>query len=306
MIDALINRPALGNFPSCTYSELLTSSVLKYAPKGLNQVFTALAGSDANETAYKAAFMFYRRRERGGAEFTPEELSSCMVNAAPGSPELAIMSFKRAFHGRLFATLSTTRSKPIHKMDIPSFNWPVAPFPELKYPLEEHIQENEAEEKKCIEEAERIITSWHCPVVAIIIEPIQSEGGDNHASPSYFRGLREMTKRLGVLMIVDEVQTGIGATGKFWAHDHWELETPPDLVTFSKKAQTAGYFFGDERLRPDRPYRQFNTWMGDPSKALIFRAITEEIEKYGLVEHTVSFGECRLIIKKLTITGTRR
>ncbi|KAI5789250.1 aminotransferase class-III-domain-containing protein [Pyronema domesticum] len=290
MIDALINRPALGNFPSCTYSELLTSSILKYAPKGLNQVFTALAGSDANETAYKAAFMFYRRRERGGAEFSPEELSSCMVNAAPGSPELAIMSFKRGFHGRLFATLSTTRSKPIHKMDIPSFNWPVAPFPELKYPLEEHIQENEAEEKKCIEEAERIITSWHCPVVAIVIEPVQSEGGDNHASPSYFRGLREMTKRLGVLMIVDEVQTGIGATGRFWAHDHWELETPPDLVTFSKKAQTAGYFFGDERLRPDRPYRQFNTWMGDPSKALIFRAITEEIEKYGLVEHTARVG----------------
>lgn len=292
MINAIINRPAIGNFPSGDYAEILRNGVLSVTPPGLNQVFTALAGSDANELAYKAAFMYYRRRERGeGTEFSTEELDSVMRNAAPGSPDLAIMSFKKGFHGRLFGSLSTTRSKPVHKIDIPSFNWPQAPFPALKYPLEEHADANSAEEQRCLEEAQRILTTWHCPVVAIIIEPIQSEGGDNHASPAYFRGLREITKKHNVLMIVDEVQTGIGATGKFWAHEHWGLQSPPDIVTFSKKAQTAGYYYGNPLLRPNKPYRQFNTWMGDPSKAILFRAIIHEIKRLDLVNHTAQVGE---------------
>jgi 4-aminobutyrate aminotransferase/(S)-3-amino-2-methylpropionate transaminase len=288
MINAIINRPALGNFPSADYADILKTGILAVAPPGLNYVFTALAGSDANETAYKAAFMYYSRMKRGeGIQFSAEELYSAMRNAVPGSPDLAIMSFTKGFHGRLFGSLSTTRSKAIHKIDIPSFNWPQAPFPALKYPLEKHIEANNAEEQRCLKEAERILTTWHCPVVAIVIEPIQSEGGDNHASPVYFRGLREITKKHNVLMIVDEVQTGVGATGKFWAHEHWGLQSPPDMVTFSKKAQTAGYYYGNSLLRPSHPYRQFNTWMGDPSKAILFRAIIGEIKRLDLVNQTV-------------------
>ena len=81
-------------------------------------------------------------------------------------------------------------------------------------------------------------------------------------------------------MIVDEVQTGklifkstasthgaqctyilagFGATGTFWAHEHFNLQPPPDIVTFSKRAQTAGYYFGDEKLIPEQAFRQFNT-----------------------------------------------
>jgi 4-aminobutyrate aminotransferase/(S)-3-amino-2-methylpropionate transaminase len=293
MITSLINRPALGNFPSADWSQILRTGILKAAPKGLNQVFTAMAGSDANETAYKAAFMYYRQLQRGGpdVEFTEEELLSTMNNQGPGSPQLSILSFKSAFHGRLFGSLSTTRSKAIHKLDIPAFDWPQATFPTLKYPLEEHVQENAAEEKRCLEEVERLIKEYHNPVAAVMVEPIQSEGGDNHASPAFFQGLRDITKRTNVLFIVDEVQTGVGATGKFWAHDHWNLSSPPDMVTFSKKAQTAGYYFGNPALRPNKPYRQFNTWMGDPSRALIFRGIIEEVERLGLVENTRVTGD---------------
>jgi 4-aminobutyrate aminotransferase/(S)-3-amino-2-methylpropionate transaminase len=293
MITSLINRPALGNFPSADWSHILKTGILRAAPKGLNQVFTAMAGSDANETAYKAAFMYYRQLQRGGpeVEFTAEEIESSMNNKGPGSPQLSILSFKSAFHGRLFGSLSTTRSKPIHKLDIPAFDWPQATFPQLKYPLEEHVQENAAEEKRCLEEVERLIKEFHNPVAAVMVEPIQSEGGDNHASPAFFQGLRDITKRNKVLFIVDEVQTGVGATGKFWAHDHWNLSTPPDMVTFSKKAQTAGYYFGNPALRPNKPYRQFNTWMGDPSRALIFRGIIEEVERLNLVENTRITGD---------------
>ncbi|KAI5298016.1 4-aminobutyrate transaminase [Ascosphaera atra] len=214
-----------------------------------------------------------------------------MLNKAPGSPQLSVMSFKSGFHGRLFGSLSTTRSKPIHKLDIPAFDWPQAPFPQLKYPLDQFAAENAAEEQRCLAEAERLMKEWHHPVAAIVIEPVQSEGGDNHASPAFFQGLRDITKRNNVLMIVDEVQTGVGATGKFWAHEHWNLTTPPDMVTFSKKAQTAGYYFGNPELRPNKPYRQFSTWIGDPARVCLFRSIIQEIERLNLVEHTAKTGD---------------
>lgn len=210
MISALVNRPAIGNFPSSTWHDILRTGLLRVSPPGgLDRIFTAQSGSEANELAYKAAFMLYRRRQRGeGVDWTAEETASCLANSAPGSPDLAIMSFANSFHGRGFGSLSTTRSKAVHKLDIPAFDWPQAPFPALKYPLEEHAQENAAEEQRCLAEVERLLTTWRCPVAAVITEPIQSEGGDNHASASFFQGLRDVTEKHGALMIVDEVQTG--------------------------------------------------------------------------------------------------
>lgn len=293
MASALINRPALGNFPQHDWADILETGILSVAPKGLNQVFTGQSGSDANELAYKAAFMWKRQQQRGGADvdFTHHEINSAMTNQSPGAPQLSILSFKSAFHGRLFGSLSTTRSKPIHKLDIPAFDWPQAPFPTVKYPLDQYAAENAAEEQRCLDETERLIKEWHAPPAAIVIEPIQSEGGDNHATPNFFRGLRELTKKHNILFIVDEVQTGVGATGKFWAHEHWGLESPPDIVTFSKKAQTAGYYYGNNDLRPNKPYRQFNTWMGDPARAILFRAIIQEINRLDLVTNTAITGK---------------
>ena len=121
MISSIINRPALGNFPQHDWADILRSGILKVAPRGLNQVFTGTHGSDANELAFKAAFMYKRRVERGGpdVDFTEEEATSAMNNQAPGSPQMSILSFKTGFHGRLLGSLSATRSKPIHKVDIP-------------------------------------------------------------------------------------------------------------------------------------------------------------------------------------------
>ncbi|KAL2113218.1 hypothetical protein VUR80DRAFT_4925 [Thermomyces stellatus] len=291
VVSALANRHAIGNFPSQEWCDILRDGLLKVAPKGLDKIFTAQTGSEANELAYKAAFMLYRRRERGeGVGWTQEEIDSCLNNSQPGSPELAVLSFKNSFHGRGFGSLSTTRSKAVHKLDIPAFNWPQAPFPALKYPLEQHVEENDAEEKRCLEAVEQLIKTWHCPVAALVIEPIQSEGGDHHASPAFFRGLRDITKRHNVVMIVDEVQTGFGATGKFWAHEHFDLQAPPDIVTFSKRAQTAGYYFEDDKLVPDQAYRQFNTWIGDPARVLMAKAIVNEILDKDLVTQCARVG----------------
>lgn len=292
MASAIINRPALACFPQADYALILREGILAAAPPGMNKVWTALSGSCANETAFKAAFMYQAAKQRGSLDFSDEELSSCMVNQPPGSPERVILSFEKSFHGRLFGSLSTTRSKPIHKLDIPAFKWPVAPFPSLKYPLNEHAKDNAGEEDRCLARLEEIIASYppHT-VAAIIVEPVQSEGGDNHASSHFFQSLREITQKHEILMIVDEVQTGVGATGKFWAHEHWNLSSPPDMVTFSKKFQAAGFYFSNENLQPKQAYRQFNTWCGDPSKAILARSIYQEIEKNDLVSKTAQVGD---------------
>lgn len=215
-----------------------------------------------------------------------------MINQEPGSPNLSVLSFRGAFHGRLMGCMSTTHSKAIHKVDIPAFDWPVVDFPKLRYPLDQFKDENVKEEERCLTLAEEaiIVSQDKSPVAAIIVEPIQAEGGDNHASPMFFRKLRDIATNHGVAFIVDEVQTGGGSTGTFWAHEGWGLENPPDIVTFSKKMQTGGYYNKPE-FRPTESYRIFNTWMGDPSKMIQLGAFLNTVEKDNLLENTTITGE---------------
>lgn len=291
MVNSIVNRPALACFPSTNYKQILEDGLLAAAPPGMDRIWTALSGSDANETAYKAAFMYQHAKLRGDKPFTQEELTSSMENKLPGASDMSILSFEKGFHGRLFGSLSTTRSKAIHKLDIPAFPWPKAPFPKLQYPLAEFESENRAEEERCLAELEATIEGAPSKVAAVIVEPVQSEGGDNHATSFFFQGIRDITKKHDVLFIVDEVQTGVGASGKMWAHEHWNLTTPPDMVTFSKKFQAAGFYFSNAELQPKLPFRQFNTWCGDPSKAILAKGIYQEIVKHNLVEKTAKLGD---------------
>jgi len=216
-----------------------------------------------------------------------------MSNLPPGSPDVAIMSFRGGFHGRSLGTLTTTRSKPIHKVDIPAFHWPVAPFPTIKYPYDQFGAENRAEEARCLEQTEALIKTWPSKVVGMIIEPIMGEGGDKAASNDYYRKLRGIALNHDIAFAVDEVQTGVGATGKFWAHEHWELEKaglpPPDAVSFAKKMQASG-FYHNLPLRAPTEYRNFNTWMGDPVRALQAKEILAEIKEKLLVQNVVEVG----------------
>lgn len=222
-----------------------------------------MCGSCSNENAYKNIFIWYCQKRRGiDVEFTDNEKNSCMINMAPGSPKLSMLSFKGAFHGRTLGVLATTHSKYIHKIDVPSFDWPIATFPEYKYPLEENVKYNKDQDTKCLAEVEDLIVKWNKAenfVAGIVVEPIQSEGGDNEASPEFFQGLQRVGKKHGCALLIDEVQTGGGPSGKFWCHEHFNLPTPPDIVTFSKKMQIGGYFHTKE-MTPKQSYRVFNTW----------------------------------------------
>jgi len=90
-----------------------------------------------------------------------------------------------------------------------------------------------------------------------------------------------MCKDFGAAFIVDEVQTGVCSSGQMWAHESWGLEESPDFVCFSKKALLGGYYYKDE-FQPPQGYRIFNTWMGDATKLLLFRAVLETVENEGL------------------------
>lgn len=295
----IANRPALGVFPGKEWPNKLKKVLLRkeVAPPGLTHITTMMCGSCSNENAFKNIFMWYSEKQRKGAPFTKEEMETCMINQEPGSPKYSIMSFKGAFHGRTIGALSTTHSKYIHKIDVPAFDWPIASFPEYRYPLEENVRENQQEDKRCLAEVEELIekykTEKKVPVAGVIIEPIQAEGGDNHASPEFFQELRRITSKHGIALLIDEVQTGGGPTGKMWCHEHFNLESPPDLVTFSKKMQLGGYYHREE-LKPKQSFRVFNTWMGDPSKLILLEAILDTVINENLLKQVVNVGNYML------------
>nr|AAA70415.1 GABA transaminase [Rattus norvegicus] len=294
--STFINRPALGILLQRTLWTSSGSPCSRWLPKACVSSSRWPAGPAPMRMAFKTIFMWYRSKERGQRGFSKEELETCMVNQSPGCPDYSILSFMGAFHGRTMGCLATTHSKAIHKIDIPSFDWPIAPFPRLKYPLEEFVTDNQQEEARCLEEVEDLNVKYRKKkrtVAGIIVEPIQSEGGDNHASDDFFRKLRDIARKHGCAFLVDEVQTGGGCTGKFWAHEHWGLDDPADVMSFSKKMMTGG-FFHKEEFRPSAPYRIFNTWLGDPSKNLLLAEVINIIKREDLLNNVAHAGKTLL------------
>lgn len=293
-ISMVVNRAALGIAPPVNHAKHLQESLMKVAPEGLDHVQTMACGSCALENAFKAAFIRYRTMQRGSKEPTLIELDSCMKHQQPGTPDLSILSFSKGFHGRTMGTLSATHSKALHKVDIPAFNWPVAPFPELKYPLEDHVVENKQEEARCLEEVYAVIEKQNATgacVAGVVVEPVQSEGGDNHASPEFFRELQKISKKFNAAFIVDEVQTGVCVTGKFWAHQHWGLPESPDIVAFAKKMLVGGFYFKGDFLT-SHSFRIFNTWLGDPARVFMLEAVINAIVEDKLIDRTIVAGNC--------------
>lgn len=100
------------------------------------------------------------------------------------------------------------RSKPVHKVDIPAFDWPISKFPRYMYPLEKHEGHNQKQDEACLENVRQLIESRkkeNRDVAVLIVEPIQSEGGDHYASPQFFQGLQKICQEHGIAFIVDEV-----------------------------------------------------------------------------------------------------
>lgn len=183
-------------------------------------------GALAVENAMKTAFDWKVRR-----------------NLASGKGELGrqILHLEHAFHGRSGYTLSVTNTDPTKTDYFPKFSWPRIPAPALSFPLtDENLARVEALEKHAIAAAERAFDENPDDIAGILVEPIQGEGGDNHFRPEFFRELRRLADEREALLIYDEVQTGLGLTGKWWAYQHHGIL--PDVLCFAKKTQVGGIF----------------------------------------------------------------
>ena len=149
--------------------------------------------------------------------------------------DFQVIHFKEAFHGRTGYTLSLTNTAdPKKYLYFPKFDWPRVHNPKIDFPINDTNNKNvEAAEKKSLDEIKQAIQRHPRKIAALIIEPIQGEGGDNHFRREFLQSLRTITQENDILLVFDEVQTGMGTTGKMWAHEHFDCQ--PDLIAFGKK-----------------------------------------------------------------------
>ena len=124
------------------------------------------------------------------------------------------------------------------------FKWPCITNPKITFPLNNQNLENVKElERQALSEIKQAVSQSQNDIAALIIEPIQGEGGDNHFRKEFFLELRRLCDEHEMMLILDEVQTGVGLTGKMWAYEHFDFK--PDILTFGKKTQVCGIMVGN-------------------------------------------------------------
>ncbi len=191
--------------------------------------------------------------------------------------------------------MSLTNTDPA-KVDLfPKFNWPRVTNPMLKFPLTPESLEHTIElEKQSIAEINQAFIDHKDDIAAIIIEPIQAEGGDNHFRTEFLKQLRQIADDNDSLLIFDEVQTGGGLTGTFWAHE--QLEVKPDILAFGKKMQICGILVTDRIDDIDDHVfivssRINSTWGGNYTDMVRSTKFLEIIEEEQLVQNVKDLSE---------------
>ncbi len=292
-VRASVNPTSTPFLTAPGWMDFLQELEAKWAPRGMTKVFCVDGGGEGVDAALKAAFIRHgeNRREREGRPRDPlqlpdDEKDDILRNH--GTDAVAL-SFEGAFHGRGLGSLSATHSKVIHKADLPAFPWPSVPFPALRWPLDRYAEENARAEVACVNALVDALEQLAGLVAAIIVEPVQAEGGDRHASPSFFRRLQEIAGAAGAALVFDEVQTGTAISGTMWCHEQFDLPRPPDLVTMGKKMQLGGFFATD--AYDIRQFgRMYQTKNGDRAKAILALATLHAIEDEHLLEHVRTEG----------------
>jgi len=278
-----VNKPSNSDAYTVEMAEFVETFYRIAQPEYLPYTFFVDGGALAVENALKTAFD-WKVRKNFVKGFTEERGRQ-------------IIHFRRAFHGRSGYTLSLTNTDPTKTNYYPKFKWPRILNPSIKFPLTEaHLKEVQADEETAVKQIKEAIINNPDDIAAIIIEPIQAEGGDNHFRKEFLVRLREICDENEILLIFDEVQTGIGLTGKMWAH---EFFVKPDLMAFGKKAHICG-FLSSTRIDDvldnvfHKPSRINSTFGGNLVDMVRFMRIMEIIEEEKLVENARVQGEFML------------
>jgi L-lysine 6-transaminase len=205
-----------------------------------------------------------------------------------------VVHLEHAFHGRSGYTLSLTNTDPVKTNYFPKFDWPRIPCPAVTFPLDgDHLTRVQEAEQLSIAAAERAFDQHSDDIAAILVEPIQGEGGDNHFRPEFLRELRRLADEREALLIYDEVQTGLGITGQWWAYQHHGIA--PDILCFAKKMQVGGIFAARRVDQVESnvfttPGRISSTWGGSLVDMVRCTRILEIIVAEGLLDNAAARG----------------
>jgi L-lysine 6-transaminase len=215
--------------------------------------------------------------------------------AGHGERGTQVLHFRHAFHGRTGYTMSLTNTDP-RKTDLfAKFDWPRVSCPHIDFSLPESERERDviARERESEAEIRTFIAGRKIDICAIIIEPIQGEGGDNHFRGEWLKKLREICDENEILLIFDEVQCGMGVTGRMWCCQNSGVL--PDLLAFGKKAQVCGVMAGpridevkDNAFR--LPSRLNSTWGGNFTDMVRSTHFMRIVEEEHLVENAGKVG----------------
>jgi putrescine aminotransferase len=254
----------------------LAEKIVRHTYPSSAAVYFTTAGAESNESSFKFARYYWKAKDQ------PQKTK--------------IISRIHAYHGVTMAAMSATGMAAYHKM----FGPLVPGFIQVAPPYAYRWSGNEEPGLGAADAIEKaILAEDPDTVAAVITEPVMGAGGVIVPSPSYFPRLREICDRHDVLLIADEVITGFGRTGKWFALGHWGVE--PDLVSFAKGV-TSGYLplggvIASKRVHEaiesapaDRKFMHAATYSGHPVCCAVGLRNVEIIETEGLVERAAVMG----------------
>ncbi|MFH1051858.1 MAG: L-lysine 6-transaminase [bacterium] len=239
--EVALNKPSNSDIYTSAMATFVKTFFEIAVPKEFKYAFFISGGALAVENALKTAFDWKVRKNFKKGYKTERGHQ--------------VIHFKQAFHGRSGYTMSLTNTDPAKTDFYPKFDWPRIINPKVSFPLEENMEDIIKSENQAIREIKTAFEQNKDDIAAIIIEPIQGEGGDNHFRKEFLQQLKVLTDENEALLIFDEIQTGVGITGEWWAFQNFDVV--PDILVFGKKMQVCG-ILATERI-DEVPQNVFHT-----------------------------------------------
>src|SRR6202012_5758234 len=283
LMMAALTNPSNSDIYTTQYAQFVDTFDRVGIPDYLPHAFFIAGGSLAIENALKVA-MDWKVQKNFAKGYTKER-------------GFQVIHFEHAFHGRSGYTLSLTNTQPVKTKWFAKFDWPRVSFPHMNFPYSDANHEDLLRrEALSIAQIKKAFEDNKDDICAIIIEPVQSEGGDNHVRKEFMEQLRVLADENEAMLIYDEVQTSVGLTGKFWCHEHFGEKARPDIIAFGKKMQVCGILASRRVDEIENNVfkvssRINSTWGGNLVDMVRASKIMEIIEEDNLCDNAAQTGK---------------